>query len=443
MILITLNDVIPIIIVIIVFSFVSVAHKVLLPDEYSSVFILKPSPEIENVVKSSVTRVLYCIISTILLYKVFNLTELQIYIGVFFSCLLKIWPSIIQNRLLRLFKNKEQWRQLFAYILFVGISVLICFFTIELYLPVFYGTKNIGWLDNTAVNWIITLIGIVFPFPFDMLVQQLSCVVVDENIDIFKEEVYILTRQVDNDLIETNRNKYLIDDVAKQNDINVDLLTTVLKLELYNRGQLYYRILEKIACTFFKGIAIKKDISVGIGQIKISTAEKVLRKNPELFVKDLADDKLNIEICGAYLKTLIDEYFENELRSNCNGENDQDIYDYIACQYLGVNYWEKNRAALVYSAILRNKLFDRKLYYVGNNESDRYIIQMFCCEKEADYSLYSSYEDLRNNMYGLVIKKEIFVNRKMFLVQLVVNSKYKLEQIRSFADEKKCQIIVE
>ena len=96
-----------------------------------------------------------------------------------------------------------------------------------------------------------------FPVTVETILAKFARIVVIQTIDTFLEEVYILEQQfaINNYLIE--KNKFVIDKEAKENDINAILLETVLKLEIFYRGRIYNRILEKIICRFFPKIAIK------------------------------------------------------------------------------------------------------------------------------------------------------------------------------------------
>ena len=131
----------------------------------------------------------------------------------------------------------------------------------------------------------------------------------------FLEEIYIYEQQLNMPCRSVDINKFVIDDVAKSNDINTKFLETIVKLECFYRKRIYYKFIETLLTRLFSSYAIKKDISVGIAQIKVSTAQKVLRQNPYLFIKKLCNDQFNIEICGKYIKKLILEY-NYELESN-------------------------------------------------------------------------------------------------------------------------------
>jgi hypothetical protein len=106
-------------------------------------------------------------------------------------------------------------------------------------------------------------------------------------------------------------------------------------------------VLEKCACKYFSGIAIKKNISVGLAQIKISTAQEALRDDPYNFIKKICDDKLNIEVCGKLLREIINEYNVMLEGNSCLCDNYEDIYDYIACEYIGASAVQKDKRALI------------------------------------------------------------------------------------------------
>ena len=99
---------------------------------------------------------------------------------------------------------------------------------------------------------------------------------------------------------QVEHNKYLVDRVARENDINVALLETILRLEIFYRGRLYNKLLENCACKYFSTLAIKKNISVGVAQIKISTAARLLKENPYSFIKRLCNMTLILSCVRNY-----------------------------------------------------------------------------------------------------------------------------------------------
>ena len=202
-----------------------------------------------------------------------------------------------------------------------------------MFIPILEGNKTLYWLDNQAISLIVSLGLMVVPVSIEAIISKFARIVIVQTIDTLKEEIYILERQLNMECQVIEKNKYIIEKVAKENDINVTLLETILRLEIFYRGREYNKLLEKFICQYCSSVAIKKDISVGIGQIKISTAEKVLRTDAVNFIKQICKDEINIEICGKFLKELIKQYGYMSEQNEDVYENYQDIYDYIACEY--------------------------------------------------------------------------------------------------------------
>lgn len=424
-------DLIPSFISIIVFSILSTAHRVLLPNKYSSFLQFKSEENPQKTAESTAIRIVYLILGTIFLYQIIGFSEKQILIGIFISCFLNIWPAIIQYQLLRIIKSKTEWLLLLGYILFIGFSVFVAITTIRMLLPILIADRSIFLLGNQGISILITLITIAIPIPIEAIIAKFTHIVIVQKIDTFKEEIYIIQRQVQMDNIKIDKNKYLIDDVAKENDINVCLLYTIIKLEMIYRERLYYKILEYIACKVFRNYTIKKDFSVGLAQIKVSTAQKVLRKNPKLFVSKLVDDEFNINVCGKIIRCLIDEYNNiKESREVYLLDNYEDIYDYIACEYLGGLADCKERTILIYSAVLRSIVSD--IYYAGSDERDIYHIKLYNNKRKLSYDEYNLLKE-KFQCFGTMIK-EVYENGKIELTVRCLN-KYKVEDVRNLAKE--------
>ena len=106
----------------------------------------------------------------------------------------------------------------------------------------------------------------------------------------------------------------------------------------------------------FPKTAIKKDYSVGLAQIKISTAKTVLEESPMIFIKRLTDPIVSLEICGKLLRKLVEEFNQSEI-------SDIDIYEFIACSYLQLNREFIYRDTLLYSAVLKSFCNDDSIAY--------------------------------------------------------------------------------
>lgn len=220
----------------------------------------KEEEDVNKTIQSVSIRIIYLIVGTCFLNMVLELTEKQIGIGIFIACFLNVWPAIIQNQLLKLRKNRTEWFILLGYISFVGTSIFVEIMTIRLFIPLLEGDITVYWLDNQAITVLLSLIMMAFPITVEAILSKLArIVVVVQTIDTFIEEVYILEHQLNMEHSFIERNRFAIDKAANENDINVVPLETILQLEVFYRGRMYNRILEKCVCIFFLRIAIKKN----------------------------------------------------------------------------------------------------------------------------------------------------------------------------------------
>ena len=163
-------------------------------------------------------------------------SEKQIGIGIIVACFLNVWPAIIQHQLLKLKKTRTEWLILVGYIVFIGTSWFVEVVTVRLFIPVLQGDSTIYWLDNQAITFLFSLIMMAFPIPLEAIISKFACVVVVQTIDTFIEEVYILEHQLNMECPQIEKNKYHIDRVARENDISILLLETVLRLEVFYRA---------------------------------------------------------------------------------------------------------------------------------------------------------------------------------------------------------------
>lgn len=439
MVLVYCSDIIPILISCLVFSSLSFVHRVLAPGKYSPYLQFKEEENSKKTAQSTAIRIIYLIIGTLFLNLLLGYTEKQIGFGVFIVCFLNVWPSIIQNQLFKLLKTGKEVMILFGYLLFIGASVFVIVLTIRLFIPLLKGDIRIYWLDNQAISILSSLCLMALPIPVETLVAKYSRVVVVQTIDTFVEEVYILEHQLSMKNYRIEKNKYVIDKVARENDISAKLLETVLRLEVFYRGRMYNRLLEWFICKFFTKIAICKDISVGLAQIKISTAERVLRKDANMFMKNICTDKFNIDVCGKLLRDLINQY-NDAVRSNDYLINEYtDVYDYLSCKYLGADIWHKNKTALIYSAVLRSNMILEEIEYTGTELLDRYSVVM---SKKGKLKIrHDDFKKLLNNLDdNILIQKEVFVDKKELYLEFIGNryNKHCIKNVKKFAKKYNC-----
>lgn len=119
------------------------------------------------------------------------------------------------------------------------------------------------------------------------------------------------------------------------------------------------RLGEKILCRYFPGFARKLDISIGLAQLKISTVKHITGEPVKAFIMKLFDEKYNIEICAQYLAELVKEYQSGNVRDDENHYSSvyaDNIYEFIANQYIAGSAISFQRFSKVYAAILQGSV---------------------------------------------------------------------------------------
>lgn len=113
-----------------------------------------------------------------------------------------------------------------------------------------------------------------------------------DKLEYFKHKILIKKAFIDKRLA-------IIDECAKINKINREELYGILLIEHINRGKLITRIIERCAVKFLIYKSIQLDLSLGIGQIKISTAKIYCpNKDGKTVAKELLRDEFNINIAA-------------------------------------------------------------------------------------------------------------------------------------------------
>ncbi|MGE9950007.1 hypothetical protein [Coprococcus catus] len=441
MVLIYLSDLIPILISWVMFSVLAMAHRILIPAKYSAFLQFKEEENVNKTIQSTSIRIMYLVVGTSFLKLFLGYTEKQIGIGIFIACFLNIWPAIIQNQLLKLRKNRTEWLILCGYLLFIATSIFVEIMTIRLFIPLLKGDTTVYWLDNQAITMFFSLILLAFPVSVEAILSKFARIVVVQTIDTFVEEVYILEHQLNMEHPLIEENKFIIEKIARDNDVSVVLLETVLRLEIFYRGRKYNRMIERFICRFFPRIAIKKNISVGVAQIRISTAEEILRENPFNFIKKICDDKLNIEICARLLRNIINKYEDMKETGSYYCEDYEDIYDYIACEYLGAYAEQKDKTALIYSAVLRSFMREKKIYYMGAEQTGRCLVKIYKDKNpEIDYN---DFQEFIEKIEGeVIIQKKVFIDSQELSLEFICDDQYYIGLANQFAKDNKFEFLV-
>ena len=175
-----------------------------------------------------------------------------------------------------------------------------------------------------------------------------------------------------------------------------------------------------------------------MAQIRISTAEEVLRENPFIFIKQICNDQLNIEVCAKLLKNMINQYEDMIEKQSCFYEDYKDIYDYISCQYLGAYASQKDKTVLVYSAVLRSFMKEEKLYYMGAEQTGRCLVKIYKAKNKEIY-----YEDFQEFIEKIdkevIIQKKVFVNNQELRLEFICDNPYYIGLANQFAKDNGCE----
>ena len=202
----------------------------------------------------------------------------------------------------------------------------------------------------------------------------------------YRTDLEILVTQTELEESEINIYQFEIDQEARENHITRELLETILILERIYRGAWYYRGLEILLCKigFFKRVAIRYDISVGVGQIKISTAKRLVKQNPYAFIDKMLDASFGIKLCAKYLKEIVEDY---EM-TFWNDSIDKSIYEYIASEYLSGTDCLEAEIVRLYAAVLevrdKSEIYILTVSYTHLDVYKRQGWRSADCENEGD-----------------------------------------------------------
>lgn len=157
-----------------------------------------------------------------------------------------------------------------------------------------------------------------------------------------------------------NLKKYynIIEHEAIINNLNVNLLFGFIILEQINRGNIIQRIIEYLIVYLVPQVVIKRDMSLGLAQIKLSTAQKIYPYELDrVLIRNLINEDFNISTCAKLLCSII-----SNIGININ-------LLILTKNYLtGNSYSDLNNTIILYHNLLywsvKQQLFDKcKVYY--------------------------------------------------------------------------------
>lgn len=280
------------------------------------------------------------LMSLILLFIIQN--PLVVIIGIGLGSLLIVWPVFLSNGNIEpnLQEHKDLYRLTLA--IFVIVNVIIAVLSVRIY-ELVQDTQNVNLLYSAIGQIVLALFS---QWLYVYLSEKLNNKVhpghqepqVDDNI----EEVYDGDSnyqvnedglyQYDSDIIFNNKLNYfknrLITDVsfsdeeitymykyANEYDIEFTYIHALLTIERFNRGDFITKYKEHLSVKFLPQFTANQDPSLGIGQIKISTAEEYFPNMSKLELQQLLlNTEFNISLCANIIK----DFQENPNIDNTN-----------------------------------------------------------------------------------------------------------------------------
>ena len=326
-------------------------HQIFLPRSYSSILDFRYNGDASKTIRSSSIRLIYIALISIFFYLI-GFQEFEIYCGMFISAFLNVWPAIVQYRLITIKASWEKIRLLFGYSLFVVFTTLFSYISLNIIYRSLIGDFSFGPFDSKGFDILFALFIAACSCSMETILSKFALLSKGIDIESFRIDKEILVNRIiiEEDIIDAY--SYEIEQCASENNVPKELLKTLIILEYIHRGQWYIRVIEWIICRlrFSYPLAIKKDLSLGIAQIKISTAKDLLEETPYSFIRYMTDPLFSIKLCGKYIRKIIDDYTDYFETDN--------IYDYIASTYLSGTNNNDSEIVKLYSIVLES--FDNR-----------------------------------------------------------------------------------
>lgn len=143
-------------------------------------------------------------------------------------------------------------------------------------------------------------------------------------------------------------------------EIDVELLFGIVTLEKLNRGDLLNRYLEKVIYFFSPQTLVKKDMSIGVGQIKLSTIKKTSKyETDRSLLKKMINPQTNIVLVAKVIQDIL-----NNLEPYVD-LNDITLKNIVSCYLTGSEKTRTNPQIMMHVNLLKwsinNQLFRKRV----------------------------------------------------------------------------------
>lgn len=343
--------------VMIVLMILNSIQFVIKPADYFSTRSVVVNFDKNRVLKSSFTKIIITfIVSGLFLWLGFS--KKIILTGFISKELLQIWVSFSYLKIFSKW-NKFKLKYFFICVLSFALSLLYAWWCLYQLIPAFTKDKELIVFSNDAVTTLLSIILYVIPISIDYAIIPKRIGVKYNDIDSLHADLIVLRNLIELECAYIDSYENEIEKYSKENNIPKQLLYSVLCLEYTNRSSVFYKWIEKLLVKTFKGIVVKKDISIGLAQIKPSTAKEVLKESPYEFIDKMLGNVFSVELCAKLLRLILDEYEEDyKKHTENNWCFDDNVFSYIASKYLCGCKTSYRRNTLLYESIISNMCRD-------------------------------------------------------------------------------------
>lgn len=339
-------DFITIIIIALVYIVTFKIQRIFFADKYFSVSQLLTEFEAGVRWNRIVIRVIITLLMSLIILFIIQNT-LVVIMGIGLGSILIVWPVFLSEGNIdqKLQEHKDLYR--LTLVIFVIVNVIISLLSVRIY-ELMQDTHNINLLYSMLGQIVLALFS---QWLYVYLSEKLNNKVHHDDQGNQEPQVYADNEEgyagdsnfnfnvnedglykYDSDILFNNKLNYfknrLVTDVsfsdeeitymykyANEFDIEFTLINALLTIERFNRGDFITKYKEHLLVKFLPQFTANQDPSLGIGQIKISTAEEYFPNKSKLELQQLLlDTEFNISLCAHIIK----DFQKNENMDNTN-----------------------------------------------------------------------------------------------------------------------------
>lgn len=322
------------------------------PADYFSVRSIVVNLSSDRVTKSTFIKILVTIVVSVYFSYLIGYSNKVIFLGFVIKEFLQIWVAICQLKICNKW-NKFKVIYFLACMGYFVSSLFYAFWSLKQFIPAITNGVPFIIISNEAVNFVITLVLYIVPLPLNYHLISKKLNVKYTDIESLHADTIVVMNQIDDERQFIDEYSFEIEKYAEENNIPKELLEGILCLEYTNRGSIFNRILERFMVKISKRFVITKDFSIGLAQIKPSTAKALLKKSPYEFIDKMLNNDFSIQLCAKLLRRILDDYEKEVMNAlECDYFFDENIWCFIASQYLCGFNTSYRRNTLIYESIL-------------------------------------------------------------------------------------------